>query len=65
MSSKNAGKQELGIVKISADGVYARLDEMQLQNTIQLSELPLHGKIHVGCQRIGSKTQVASASNQR
>ena len=40
--SKNTGK-----VKISADGVFARLEEMQLHNLIHLSELPLAGKICV------------------
>ena len=32
-------------VKISVDGVFARLDELQLQKVIRLSELPLPGKI--------------------
>ena len=34
-----------GKVKISVDGVFARLDELQLQKVIRLSELPLPGKI--------------------
>ena len=37
--------KELSKVKISAAGVYDRLEEMQLQKTIRLSELPLPGKI--------------------
>ena len=36
---------ELGKVKISVDGVFARLYEMQLHKIIRLSELPLAGKI--------------------
>ena len=32
-------------MKISVDGVFARLDELQLQKAIRLSELPLAGKI--------------------
>ena len=34
-----------GKVKISVDGVFARLDELQLQKATRLSELPLAGKI--------------------
>ena len=38
--SKSTGK-----VKISADGVFERLEEMQSRNLIHLSELRLVGKI--------------------
>ena len=54
---KAGDNKELGSVKIAADGVYTRLDEMQLQKAIRLSELPLPGKIRAVYQRIGSKPQ--------
>ena len=50
--------KDLGKVKISADGVFSRLEELQLQHTIRLSELPLAGKIRVVYQSIGRKSQV-------
>ena len=55
--------KELGKVKISAAGVYDRLEEMQLQNTIRLSELPLPGKILAVYKSIGSKPQAPSAGS--
>ena len=58
---KAGDNKEHGNVKISADGVYARLDEMQLQKAIRLSELPLPGKIRAVYQRIGSKPQAECA----
>ena len=42
---KGIKSNDLGKVKISVDGVFARLDELQLQKAIRLSELPLAGKI--------------------
>ena len=54
---KDGESIELGKVKISIDGVFARLDEMQLQKVIRLSELPLAGKIRVVYQSIGSKPE--------
>ena len=50
-----------GKVKISADGVYARLEEMQSQKIIRLSELPLVGKIRAVYQSIGTKSQALLA----
>ena len=38
-------------------GVFARLDELQLQKAIRLSELPPAGKIRAVYQTIGSKTE--------
>ena len=52
---------DLGKVKISVDGVFARLDELQLQKAIRLSELPLAGKIRAVYQTIGSKTKAPRA----
>ena len=49
-------------MKISVDGVFARLDELQLQKAIRLSELPLAGKIRAVYQTIGSKTVRSSKS---
>ena len=49
--------RDSGKVKISADGVYAPLEEMQLQKIIRLSELPLVGKICAVYQSIGTKSQ--------
>ena len=50
---------DLGKLKISVDGVFARVDE--LQKTIRLSELPLAGKIRAVYQTIGSKTEAPRA----
>ena len=47
--------------QISVDGVFARLDELQLQRVIRLSELPLAGKIRAVYQTIGSKTKAPRA----
>ena len=40
-------------MKISADGVFARLEEMEIQKVIKLSQLPLPGKIRAVSQTIG------------
>ena len=50
---KAGENKDLGNVKISADGIFARLEEMQIQNVIKLSELPLSGKICAVYQTIG------------
>ena len=42
---KAGENKDLGNVKISADGVFARLEEMEIQKVIKLRELPLPGKI--------------------
>ena len=49
--------KDLGIVKISVDGVFARLDELQQQEGIRLCELPITEKIRAVYQTIGSKPQ--------
>ena len=54
--------KELGKVKISAAGVY---DRLQLQKTIRLSELPLSGKILAVYKSIGSKPQASSAGSYK
>ena len=54
-----------GKVKISVDGAFARLDELQLQKVIRLSERPLPGKIRAVYQTIGSKTEAPSAVGKR
>ena len=56
---------ELGKVKISVDGVFSRLDEMQLQKVIRLSELPLAGKIRSVYQSIGRKPEAPRAGSKR
>ena len=40
-------------MKISADGVFSRLEEMEIQKVIKLSQLPLPGKIRAVYQTIG------------
>ena len=57
--------KELGKVKNSAAGVYDRLEEMQLQKIIRLSELPLPGKILAVYKSIGSKPQAPSAGSYK
>ena len=52
-------------MKISADGVYAQLEEMQLQTIIHLSELPLVGKICAVYQSIGTKSQDLLAGGRK
>ena len=54
--------KELGKVKISAAGVF---DRLQLQKTIRLSELPLSGKILALYKSISSKTQASSAGSYK
>ena len=49
--------KDLGKVKISADGVFCRLDELQSQKMIRLSELPVAGKIRVVYQTIGRQSE--------
>ena len=44
-------------MKIFVDGFFARLDEMQLQKVIRLSELPLAGKIRAVYRSIGRKPE--------
>ena len=46
-------------VKISADGVFERLEEMQSHNLIRLSELPVVGKIRAVYQCVGNKPQAS------
>ena len=48
-------------MKISVDGVFVRLDELQLQKAIRLSELPFAEKIRAVYQTIGSKTEAPRA----
>ena len=50
---------------VSADGVFARLDELQLQKAIRLSELPLAGKIKGVYQSIGRKSEAPKASSSK
>ena len=57
--------KDLGKVKISADGVFSRLEELQLQHAIRLSELPLAGKIRAVYQSIGQKSQVQTSAGQK
>ena len=52
-------------MKISVDGVFARLDEMQLQKVIRLSALPLAGKIRAVYQSIGRKAEAPRAGSKR
>ena len=54
-----------GKAKITADGSFARLEEMEKQKAIRLSELPLYGKIHAVYQTIGQMTEVSTSSNGR
>ena len=56
---------ELGKVKISVDGVFARLDEMQLQKVIRISELPLAGNIRSVYQSIGRKPEAPRAAGRK
>ena len=53
---------ELGTVKISIDGVFSRLDELQQQNVIRLSELPFTVKIRAVYKSIGRKPQAPRAA---
>eukprot|EP00731_Ephydatia_muelleri_P029490 Em0021g13a len=57
--------KDLGKVKISADGVFSRLEELQLQHAIRLSKLPLAGKIRAVYQSIGQKSQVQTSAGQK
>ena len=60
---KAGESNDQGKVKISADGVFARLDELQLQKAIRLSELPQAGKIRGVYQSIGRKSEAPKASS--
>ena len=55
----------LGKVKISADGVFCRLDELQSQKMIRLSELPVTGKIRVVYQTIGRQSKPKLSDRKR
>ena len=52
-------------VKISADGVFSRLDELQLKKAIRLSELPLARKIRGVYQSIGEKALAPNTKRAR
>eukprot|EP00731_Ephydatia_muelleri_P017290 Em0010g388a len=54
-----------GKVKISADGVFERLEEMQSHNLIRLSELPVVGKIRAVYQCVGNKPQAPIGVRKR
>ena len=60
---KAGESKEQGKVKISADGVFSRLDELQLKKAIRLSELPLAGKIRGVYQSIGRKSLAPKAAS--
>ena len=63
---KTGESKELGNVKTSADGVFVRLEEMQSQKMIHLSELPLAGKIRIyTCKRVGTSSQPLSAGGRK
>ena len=51
-----------GKVKISADGVFERLEEMQSHNLIRLSELPVVGAVY---QCVRNKTQASIGVRKR
>ena len=56
--SKEQGKE-----KISVDGVFSRLEEMEKQKAIRLSELPLSGKLRAVYQTIGQMTEVSTSTS--
>ena len=60
---KAGENKELGKMKILASGAYDRLEVMQLQKTIRLSELGLPGKILAVYKSIGSKPQAPSTGS--
>ena len=62
---KTGESKELGNVKTSADGVFVRLEEMQSQKMIHLSELPLAGKIRGIYKRVGTSSQPLSADGHK
>ena len=45
--------------------MFSRLEELQLQHTIQLSELPLAGKIRAVYQSIGGIAKVQTAAGRK
>ena len=62
---KAGENKDLGRVKISADGVFCRLDELQSQKMIRLSELPVAGKIRVVYQTIGRQSEPKLSDRKR
>ena len=52
-------------MKISVDGVFARLDELQQQEGIRLCELPITEKIRAVYQTIGSKPQAPQGAGYK
>ena len=62
---KTGESKELGNVKISADGVFVRLEEMPSQKMIRSSELPLAGKIRAIYKRIGTSSQPLSTGGRK
>eukprot|EP00731_Ephydatia_muelleri_P026723 Em0018g823a len=62
---KGGENKDLGKVKISADGVFCRLDELQSQKMIRLSELPVAGKIRVVYQTIGRQSEPKLSDRKR
>ena len=52
-------------MKISADGVFVRLEEMPSQKMIRLSKLPLAGKIRAIYKRIGTSSQPLSTGGRK
>ena len=54
-----------GRAKESADGVFARLEEMEKQKVIRLSELTLSGKIRAVYQSTGHMTELSTSTNGR
>ena len=54
-----------GKVKISADGVFERLEGMQSHNLIRLSELPVVGKIRAVYKSVGNKPQASIGVRKR
>ena len=62
---KAGENKDLVNVKISADGVFARLEEMEKQKVIKLSELPLPGKIRAVYQTIGRMPTSTTSKRKR
>ena len=52
-------------IPLCHDGVFARLDELQLQKVIRLSELPLVGTIRGVYQRIDRKSEPPKAAGYK
>ena len=62
---KAGENKDLKNVKISADGVFARLEEMEIQKVIELCELPLPGKIRAVYQTIGRMPTSTTSKRKR